>query len=87
MQWAMTEDALAFSQVPEREGGGNEGVGDESVEDEGAGDEGAGDQGGGDEVAGNQGMGVRVAKEEDEGRPWSDIYGNMCFHLLDLALC
>ena len=47
LQWAMTEDAPASSQVPQREGEGNEGVRDQGAADDGARDHnrGAGDQG------------------------------------------
>ena len=72
MQWAVTEDAPTLSQVLEREGRGNKGGGDE-----GTGDEGAGYEDGGHENAGDQGMGVRVAEEEDEGRTWLGIYRNV----------
>ena len=37
MQWAMTEDAPASSQVAEREGSGHEGVGDQGAGDQGVG--------------------------------------------------
>ena len=67
LQWAMTEDAPASSQLPQQEGQGNEGVGDEGVRDQGVGDEGAGDQGVGDHSMVGEGGRRRTVRQRMVG--------------------